>query len=99
MIVAYSSSSPYKDTPQYSWRIGRYVDRPVPADSTDIKRTLDPKYTCRPDILSNDLYGTPEYYWVFMQRNIDVIRDPIFDMVAGITLYLPTLQRIKSLGY
>lgn len=99
MIINYAASSPYNKTQQYSWRIGRFVNRSVPKDGTDTKIIIEPKYEYRPDLLSYDLYGTPEYYWIFLVRNIDVIRDPIFDLVRDIEIYVPTLQRLKSLGY
>jgi hypothetical protein len=98
MKVNYAVSSPYFATKQLSWRIDSYVDRPIPADKTDKLLTLEPKYNLRPDLLSQDQYGTPAYYWVFMQRNIDLIRDPIFDMKTGMTIKIPTAQRLKALG-
>jgi len=97
--VNYPTSSPYYLTPQNSWRIGYYVDRPIPADSTDTVFTVTPKYQYRPDKLSYDIYGYPVYYWVFMQRNIDIIRDPIYDMIVGITIYIPTYTRLQNLGF
>jgi hypothetical protein len=39
-------------------------------------------------LLAYDLYGTPNLWWVFMQRNLDVIQDPILDFVPGTQIYL-----------
>ena len=39
----------------------------------------------------------PEYYWIFLVRNIDVIRS-ILIWLGDIEIYVPTLQRLKSLG-
>lgn len=57
--------------------------------STDMKITLDAKYDRRPDKLSYDLYGTEELWWVFSQRNKDILFDPINDFKAGITIFVP----------
>jgi hypothetical protein len=51
----------------------------------------------RPDLLSYDLYGSVAYWWIFLARNINVIRDPIWDMVAGMAIYVPTASRIQTL--
>ena len=97
--INYATSSPYGVTPQYSWRIGRYVHRRIGPDSTDKIQTITMTYQFRPDKLSFDLYRTPTYYWVFMVRNMDQIRDPIWDLVSGMTIMVPTLGRLQSLGF
>ena len=55
-------------------------------------------YQYKPDKLSYDLYNTPVYYWVFMVRNIDLIRDPIWDLKSGMVIMVPTLARLQILG-
>lgn len=99
MNIVYPKTSPYGNTPQASWYLSNYVDRPVPIHSSDILISLDPKYQYRPDLLSNDLYNTPVYYWIFMRRNMDVIRQVIWDFIPGIYIYVPTMQRLQQLGY
>lgn len=72
--------------------------RDIPPDSSDSFITsLDKKYENRPDRLSQDLYGTIGYWWIFQVRNMDVIRDPIWDLTAGMSLYVPSLERLKTL--
>jgi hypothetical protein len=96
--IVYPASSPYFTTPQTSWYIGPIQYRNIPADSTDqFIASLDPRYQYRPDALSYELYQTPAYWWVFMVRNVDLIRDPIWDMTAGMSIYVPTKSRIQSL--
>ena len=58
--------------------------------------TLSKKYENRPDTLSYDLYGTPAYWWVFMVRNPNTIKDPIWDMVAGASIIVPSLQTLQQ---
>lgn len=96
--VDYRSTSPYFETPQLTWRLGRYVHRPVPVTSTDTEITIDPKYHNRPDKLSHDLYGTPDYYWVFMARNMNLIRDPIWDLKAGMRIFVPSREAIGRIS-
>ena len=58
-----------------------------------------PQYENRPDLLAYDLYGDVNLWWVFAVRNKDVIKDPVYDMVAGVTIRLPQMTTLKqSLG-
>ena len=90
--VTYDNRSPYVSTPQVSKYVN-YLDfwtpKAIPAASTDIMISLDPKYANRPDLLSYDLYKTPQFWWVFAVRNPDVIVDPIYDFKPGIIIYAP----------
>jgi hypothetical protein len=95
--VTYRKTSPYAITPQASWFLSNYVDRPVISDSSDTLVILDKIYEFRPDSLSFALYNTTDYWWVFMSLNPDIIQDPIYDMVAGIQIYVPTLDRLITL--
>lgn len=95
--VTYKSSSPYVDTTQTSWYLNRFVRRPVPPDITDTQMEITGKYHLRPDLMSNDLYGTTDYWWVFAERNIDLIRDPIYDFTKGKSIWVPTISRVKSI--
>jgi hypothetical protein len=95
--VVYDPSSPYYGTPQTNWYLGPISYREIPAHTSDMYIQLDAKYEYRPDMLSNDVYGTPKYWWTFMVRNIDIIRDPIWDLKAGTLMYIPTLERIQQI--
>lgn len=92
----YSPSSPW-----YKTSITRnYLDilsiRPVSAEPDDFLYTLEAQYTYRPDLLAYDLYEDASLWWVFMQRNLDVIQDPIWDFVPGIQIYLPKNSSLKT---
>ena len=97
-VITYPSSSPYADTPQYNWRMGIFEGIDIPADATDIALVLPPKYNENPMLLSQDIYNTPTLWWVFSTRNINVLRDPIWDLQAGITIMVPTIKRLNTLG-
>jgi len=88
-MASYDNSSPWFNTTTN----GEYLDvlkiRPVPAESDDIIYTIEPQYTYRPDLLAYDLYGTTKLWWVFAQRNMNILKDPVYDMVAGTQIYLP----------
>jgi hypothetical protein len=98
-MAQYSSTSPWYNTP-----INRnYLDvlniRPVSAEADDFLYTIESQYSYRPDLLSYDLYGTPSLWWVFIQRNLDVLQDPVFDFIPGVQIYIPKKSSlIKVLG-
>lgn len=95
--VKYDSRSPYARTTQTT-KFVDYLDfwEPVtiPANSSDILISLDSKYQNRPDLLSFDMYGTPQLWWVFAMRNPNTIKDPIYDFKTGILIYAPTSDTI-----
>jgi hypothetical protein len=53
----------------------------------------------RPDLLAYDLYGDAGLWWVFIQRNLDVLQDPILDFVPGTQIYICKLSELtQALG-
>jgi hypothetical protein len=40
-------------------------------------------------LLAFDLYGDKDLWWVFAQRNMEILKDPVFDLIAGIQIYVP----------
>lgn len=93
----YSNTSPW-----FTTQVKRdYLDilriRPVPAEQDDFLYTIEAQYTYRPDLLSFDLYQTSKLWWVFAQRNLDVIQDPIFDFVPGVQIYIPKKSGLVTL--
>lgn len=90
--VLYSGTSLYGATDQIA-DVLEYLDfwsPPVIVPSTDDQLLILPtKYKHRPDLLSYDTYQTVGYWWVFMVRNPDIIKDPIWDFVPGIQIYVP----------
>jgi hypothetical protein len=90
MTARYDAASPYLNTPIIN---NEYLDtlqiRPVPAEDDDVQYVVQPQYMYRPDLLAYDLYGTTKLWWVFAQRNLDILKDPVFDMVPGLKIYLP----------
>lgn len=96
MSVQYTNLSPWFKTPM----VRNYLDvlsiRAVPAEPDDYLYTIEPQYLYRPDLLSYDLYGTKDLWWVFIQRNLDVLQDPVFDFVPGTKIFLPKNSSLKN---
>lgn len=97
--VNYNPNSPYYKTSQ----ITKYVDyldfwspRTIPPNLEDTLVRIEPKYEKRPDLLAHDLYGTAQLWWVFAARNPDIIRDPIYDFKANVTIYAPTSNNLGN---
>jgi hypothetical protein len=95
-IFNYKKSSPWATTDQASWYLGTMNYRAIPRANTDQFIVVQGKYDKRPDLLSYDLYGKPDYWWTFMVLNPDVIKDPIFDFTAGIQIYTATRDRLSD---
>lgn len=84
----YSNYSPYKKTRQTSWYLDRLTPRIIPPLDNDVELTIREDYVNRPDLLAHDVYGNAKLWWVFSMRNPDVIKDPIYDLQAGITIFV-----------
>ena len=95
-MAKYSSTSPYFNTSENKISLDFLNPRTITADQDDISYTIDRIYAYRPDLLAYDLYGTPRLWWVFAQRNPDVIEDPIYDFTIGKTIQLPKLSNLKN---
>lgn len=96
-MANYFKTSPYANTTiNSSGELGILKIRPVPADDDDFLYEIEPQYTHRPDLLAFDLYGTSKLWWVFAQRNIDILKDPVFDMKPGVKIFLPKGSELKK---
>jgi hypothetical protein len=88
MSAQYSGTSPWYNTPITNNYLDVLTIRPVSAEVDDFLYTIQPQYTYRPDLLAFDLYGDSSLWWVFIQRNLDVLQDPILDFVPGKQIYI-----------
>ena len=88
--MAFSAASPWYNTGTVG---GSYLDvlkiRPIPAMDDDPLYVIEEQYTHRPDLLAFDMYNDHKLWWVFAQRNMDIILDPVYDITAGTEIYLP----------
>jgi hypothetical protein len=97
MAATYTNTSPWFKTPITQNYLDVLSIRPVAAQTSDFLYTIESQYTFRPDLLAYDLYGDATLWWVFIQRNLDVLQDPIFDFVPGTKIYIPKASGLKSL--
>lgn len=98
-MAKYKATSPWYNTTQNDLYLEIWRPRPVPADPDDYTYEIAPQYNYRPDLLANDLYGSPRLWWVFAQRNADVLFDPIYDFKVGTIIKLPKKTLLlKALG-
>jgi len=97
-MAKYDGNSPWNKTKIVK---NQYLDilsiRSIPAENDDILYAIQPQFTYRPDLLAYGLYGSHKLWWVFAQRNIDVLKDPIYDFVAGTEIYLPKGRNLQKL--
>lgn len=99
MAIKYPNSSPWAKTPVRSGFLDHFAIRPVAAEDDDILYSIEPQFNHRPDLLAYYLYDSTKLWWVFTQRNLDVIQDPIFDFRAGVEIYVPKKSGLfKLLG-
>jgi hypothetical protein len=92
------NSSPYKNTPfTQSGALGMLNIRPVPAYLDDQLYEIEPQYNHRPDLLAYDLYRDNRLWWVFGQRNLDIIEDFVYDIKTGTKIYIPQPDKVKSM--
>jgi alpha-L-fucosidase len=96
MAAIYSNSSPWYITNVTNNYLDILSIRPVAADTDDFLYTIESQYTYRPDLLAYDLYGDPALWWVFIQRNLDMLQDPIFDFVPGTQIYIPKNSSLRT---
>jgi hypothetical protein len=82
-------TSLYGETKIEDFYLGLWVQPIIKKTDLDELFFITAKYHKRPDLLSYEKYGTPDYWWVFMLRNKDVLNDPIDDFVAGKNIYIP----------
>lgn len=98
-MISYNKTSPYYATDSSNGYLDVMKFRDIPAETDDILFEVTSTYENRPDLLAYDLYSDVDLWWVFAVRNKSIIKDPTFDLVAGVKIYLPKLSSIKkSLG-
>jgi len=85
----YSNTSPYYNTNITQDYLDILTIRPVSSEPDDFLYTIEAQYTFRPDLLAYDLYGDAALWWVFIQRNMNILNDPIFDFIPGKKIYIP----------
>lgn len=94
--TSYSSSSPYAQTRTFGNFLDVMINRPISKLDDDVLYAIDKVYEYRPDMLASDLYGNSALWWVFAQRNPNVLKDPLFDFRSGVQIYIPKKATLQS---
>jgi hypothetical protein len=92
----YSKTSPYYTTPVTNGHLDVITFRDLPNERDDVLFELTNTYENRPDLLAYDLYKDSKLWWVFAVRNKRIIKDPVYDLKAGVKIYLPKMSTIKT---
>ena len=100
MAIQYSKKSSYGLTGLNDHYLDLMVNRPIPPLDSDVEFTINQTYNMRPDLLAFDLYEDSELWWVFAQRNPDVLKNPLLDFSVGTLIRVPTIQTLRNvLGF
>lgn len=92
----YSKTSPYYTTPVTNGYLDVMEFRDLPNERNDTLFEVTATYENRPDLLAYDLYQDAGLWWVFAVRNKRIIKDPVYDLKAGVKIYLPKMSTIQS---
>jgi hypothetical protein len=93
----YPATSPYNATGIVNNKfLDIMVNRTIPMQPSDVYWEITQVYQYRPDLLAYDLYSDSRLWWVFAQRNPNRLKDPYFDFVAGVGIYIPKLELLKQ---
>ena len=94
----YPATSPYNATGVVNSKfLDIMVNRTIPMQPSDVYWEITEVYQYRPDLLAYDLYSDSRLWWVFAQRNPNRLKDPYFDFVTGLGIYLPKADFLKQL--
>ena len=52
----------------------------------------------RLDIIASQYYGDGRLWWIIALRNLDILKDPSRDAVAGLEIYLPSKNTAETLA-
>ena len=94
--VTYNKTSPYSQTQMSSFFLDVANIPTIPYAPGDVLYQIDAIYQYRPDLLAYDLYSDAALWWVFAARNPNTIQDPVFDFLAGSSIFIPKKEVITS---
>ena len=90
----YKASSPYRNTPFRDFYLDLWEPVEFPASPDDNPVQLQSRHDRRPDLLASELYGSPNFWWVFAVRNPNLLIDPIEDFRTGLVIVTPLRQNV-----
>lgn len=87
----------YKHTPIKEFYLDIWVPIFIGENPNDYAYEIEPDFDERPDLLSYELYGTPDLWWIFALRNMDELVDPIGDFKSGVVIMIPAKNTLEDL--
>ena len=95
-MATYKPNSIYALTPMDSGKLGIWEVPEVIITGNETTTTISRHHRNRPDLLSNELYGSPRLWWVFTFFNRDILRDPVWDFKAGTSIKVPSQDNVSK---
>lgn len=95
-MATYRKNSPWYKTLQNNLYLETMIYREIPKSSDDAQYIIESQYKFRPDLLAYDLYGDPKLWWVFVNRNREILKDPIFDFLPGLVIFCPRKDELLN---
>ena len=95
-MTTYAKTSPYYNTSITNNYLDVINFRDIQSYRDDLLFQVTATYEHRPDLLAYDLYKDARLWWVFSVRNKSIIKDPVFDLIAGVKIYLPKASTLKQ---
>lgn len=95
-MTEYARNSPWFKTKINDSYLEMLTYRPITQNSADTVYVIENQYKHRPDLLAYDLYGDTKLWWIFVHRNRNILKDPIFDFIPGVTIYLPNKTDLQA---
>lgn len=91
MVAKYKSTSNYSNTKQNFKNLELYEPKLTLNNLSSITReiTIENKFDRRPDLMAYELYKDSNLWWVLVHYNRDLLKDPINDFRAGLTIVVP----------
>jgi hypothetical protein len=96
-ISKYKPDSFYANTNSIDFYLDIWENTVNLSTTGDTSIEIHTKYNLRPDLMAYDMYGSPNYWWVFALKNKDKLIDPVEDFKAGLTIVVPPKNGLRSL--
>ena len=96
-ISEYSGDSFYANTKTTDFYLDAWNDDINLSTTGDTTVEIHSKYNLRPDLMAFDIFGSPNYWWVFALKNKDKLIDPVEDFKTGLIITIPSKNGIRSL--
>lgn len=92
----YTRESPYGVTTLVGRYMTYYTHRRIPPHEMDRYAIIKfERYVHRPDLLSLDLYGSEDLWWVIPVRN--GFQDPVFDLEMNTEIVVPDPSYVRGI--